>query len=231
MDDSLWLEKSATLPIYGKKLASKIEWAIRGPFGLVPTDVGLPSKNRLSNSLTPVDVDILLTSIDQVIFDEDYRQWELSLKTFNRVIHDYEVVSETPTHLVTAPMEERPDLLKLPLIEPGVPWLITDSRLFHLLRETLLSREQSLLESKPVRRFIYDGPIVHFNHYRADWFKAVMSYITTKIHNWECITPAMDPFKDVLASPSRDVANRGIKFFRKVHTERELRRLSIIRRF
>jgi hypothetical protein len=233
-DEHQWDLMSETLPIYGKVLARKLDWVIKGPFGLVPTEAGLSSKIRLNNTLTPVDVDIISTSIDQVIFDEDYRQWEASLRSFNSVIKEIEIVSDVPTYLTYGNLGEkvsRPHHVELfKRIPDWQKVQFPDSLLYWIMRETVLSYHDRVLEQKPVRRFIYNGPLVHFNHYRADWLPTVMSYLSSKIYSWETIVPALDPFKDLTASPLRDVPTRGIKFFKKVHQEVEERR-KYVRRF
>jgi len=41
----------------------------------------------------------------------------------------------------------------------------SESKLFFTLREDLLSKIQSQEEDRPVRRLIFDGPLIHFGFY------------------------------------------------------------------
>jgi len=66
---------------------------------LVPTEAGLSSRIRLNSALTPVDVDIMSTSIDQVVFNQDLDQWEKSLKTLNEVVRSFELNAPVDTYL------------------------------------------------------------------------------------------------------------------------------------
>lgn len=93
----------------------------------------------------------------------------------------------------------------------------TNSDLFFFLREELLKQHNTLMENKPVRRFIFNGPLIHFGFYAKDWLKIVMDYITSKIQSVSVTVPSTDPFKDMSMSiPNRSV-NRSKVFFRKVY--------------
>lgn len=62
----------SSLPFYGKRALKSLDWLIKGPFGLVPTESGLSPKLRLDNSLNPVMIDMILSSIDQVKHDTNH---------------------------------------------------------------------------------------------------------------------------------------------------------------
>lgn len=173
LDEPIWDSMSQTLPLYGKRLASKLEWVIKGPFGLVPTEAGLSSQLRLHNALTPVDIDILSSSIDHTIHSENVRRWENSLATFNKVVRAFELRVPVDTYLTYGRAHSQTDdRSRLPRIWGEYPdfrrYSVNDSRLFFLMRETILSMEDRILEDKPVRRFLFNGPLVMTNHYRAD---------------------------------------------------------------
>lgn len=128
---------------------------------------------RLNNSITPVDVDMIATSIDEIIHKEKVHQWDVAISDFNRSVHDFEVKMPVDTNLLLVEPETNSILRNiinsiLRKAPKEFRYDISDSSLYFLLRETLLNAEPQLMEDKPVRRFFFNGPLVHFNHYRSD---------------------------------------------------------------
>jgi len=46
----------------------------------------------------------------------------------------------------------------------------------------------------PVRRFVFDGPIIMFNYYREGFMKEIIKYITTKVNIPDETVSPFDPF-------------------------------------
>nr|UPW42134.1 MAG: putative RNA dependent RNA polymerase [Guangxi sediment mito-like virus 2] len=206
------------VPYYRAKSIKALEWVLKGPFGLIPTEFGLSSRLRLNNSLTSVSVDILLSAIDEEIHLFKVDSWNRDLLSFNNVIRTWEIFFKygymAMTDIYTCSSIRNLDMSKVPISER---WDISESDLYFYMREILLNKESRLLEKKPVRRLIFDGPLIHFGFYNPKWAETVMSYITSKIHSGTTYVPTMDPFKDLsLSKPNRNITF-GNKFFTKVY--------------
>jgi len=116
----------------------------------------------LNNSLTPVTVDMILTSIDTIAHRNDERLWLRELASSSQIFREFEV-SKTPfplglTRAVYLDEEGKESSL----------YLLRDSNLFHLMRKTLFENLQRIEGDKPVRRYVFDGPLIMTNHYRSD---------------------------------------------------------------
>jgi len=57
-----------SVPTVRKSQLSRISWLVKGPFGFVPTEDGLSASIKLSNSLSAVQMDRFLSSIDEAKF-------------------------------------------------------------------------------------------------------------------------------------------------------------------
>lgn len=60
--------------------------------------------------------------------------------------------------------------------------------------EKYLSEINTFNSNSPVRRFIFDGPIINFNYYREGFMKEIVKYITQKVSAPEQSISAFDPF-------------------------------------
>jgi len=61
------------IPTIRKSALKELQWLVKGPFGFIPTESGLSSSMRLSNSLTSVSMDSLLSSIDDALHQLSYK--------------------------------------------------------------------------------------------------------------------------------------------------------------
>lgn len=206
LDEKKWDEVlSTSFPFYGRKVLSSMTWLVKGPFGLVPTESGLSTTLRLNNSLNPVMIDMILSSIDRTMHGENLAKWFGEVSELRHIMSNFEVHGNVDTKLVDSETKDC--------------FTIFDSSLFFSMRSTLLDQHSRLVKEKPVRRIIFDGPLIMTNHYRADWLQTCMSYIQSKIKNWELINPVSDPFKDTTDQTISRDHTRGIRFFRKVQLD------------
>jgi hypothetical protein len=60
--------------------------------------------------------------------------------------------------------------------------------------EKYLSEINTFNSTAPVRRFIFDGPIINFNYYREGFMKEIVRYITMKVNVPDEPVSPFDPF-------------------------------------
>jgi len=165
-----------SVPTVRKSQLNRLKWLVKGPFGFIPTVDGLSASIKLSNSLSAVSMDRFLSSIDEAKFILNLRTWERNLKKTNDIIRS---------------------LLAMESI-PGFEGLdIKDSPLYLYILDNYWSKYAELISEKPVRRLIFDGPIIFFNYYRESWKFETMKYIKSKLQDDrdETFSP-LDPFSD-----------------------------------
>lgn len=59
---------------------------VKGPFGFIPTEDGLSTSIKLSNSLSAVQMDRFLSSIDEAKFRLNSQLWERNLSITDETI-------------------------------------------------------------------------------------------------------------------------------------------------
>lgn len=93
----------------------------------------------------------------------------------------------------------------------------TSSPLYSFIREQFGNKLSQLVIDKPVRRLIFDGPLLHFTFYTESWCDRLMEHITQKIRNdlQETVSPS-NPFKDDKVILPLQGNNKGLNFFRSV---------------
>lgn len=118
---------------------------MKGPFGFIPTADGLSSRLKMTNSLSAVSMDSLLSSIDEAKFNIALRTYTKSIGTFEKLITSLMLIDKTV----------------------GFDYPAMDNPIYkHILVIYHEAIDKFILE-KPVRRLIFDGPLVFTNFYRA----------------------------------------------------------------
>lgn len=162
------------VPGVRNKMTQALKWTVLGPFGLVPTADGLTSQMRLVNSLSAVRIDSLISSIDDALHRKAVeRHWDV-----------IEKITRTLTRLYV--WDPAKDFL-------DDPWIFAADQVRQLIIDLYQLKLQELSENPPVRRFIFDGPLILTNHYRVGWGKEVMEYISKKLEYVPPV-PILDPF-------------------------------------
>jgi hypothetical protein len=93
----------------------------------------------------------------------------------------------------------------------------TSSPLYSFIRGQFGNKLSTLVQDKPVRRLIFDGPLLHFTFYTESWCDGLMEHLTKKIQSdsQETVSPS-NPFKDdKVILPLRGNI-KGISFFKHV---------------
>jgi hypothetical protein len=93
----------------------------------------------------------------------------------------------------------------------------TSSPLYSFIRGQFGNKLSTLVQDKPVRRLIFDGPLLHFTFYTEGWCDGLMEHLTKKIQSdsQETVSPS-NPFKDdKVILPLRGNI-KGISFFKHV---------------
>lgn len=117
------------------------------------------------------------------------------VSSFKTLLYKFEVLGDVDTELVMPVSIDDEGLLTLPvgssiqdyytkqereslvvddlavrrrLVSYGIPYGLHDSALYFSLRSSLLNRMNRFVSEKPVRRFIFGGPLIMTNHYRVD---------------------------------------------------------------
>lgn len=100
---------------------------------------------KLNRSLTLVDMHILLSCIDEAKFDLDLKMWTANMQETIHVLFRLGLSSKP------AGFEVFQDF--------------TSSPLYSFIREQFGNKLTQLVIDKPVRRFIFNGPLLHFTFY------------------------------------------------------------------
>jgi hypothetical protein len=98
-----------------------------------------------------------------------------------------------------------------------------------LILSDLIDMRELLEHQAPVRRFIFDGPLILTSFYREGYELEIAKYISNKINAYvDSSTPVFDPLQDNdVILPFKSLAP-GENFFGKV---RELERVKDLERF
>jgi len=60
---------------------------VKGPFGFIPTADGLTASLKLTNSLSAVMMDSLLSSMDFAFFKVNLKRWESNVKYAGKTVY------------------------------------------------------------------------------------------------------------------------------------------------
>jgi hypothetical protein len=175
----------------------RLLWLVLGPFGFIPSKDGLSASMKLNRSLTLVDMHILLSCIDEAKFDLDLKMWTTNMQETIHVLFRLGLLSEP------AGFEVFTDF--------------TSSPLYSFIREQFGNKLSQLVIDKPVRRFIFNGPLLHFTFYSEGWETNLMSAITATIKSDDNSTVSpLNPFlDDNVVLPLRGNV-KGLNFFKHV---------------
>jgi len=188
------------VPMIRKSQVLSLKWLVLGPFGFIPTADGLTASLRLTNSLSAVRMDILLSSIDRAKYQLNYQTFEKNIrKTVNIIV--------------------MLKCLDRPIGVEAIDYNFNDSPVIRMiLRDYKLYLDQ-LIQRKPVYRLIFDGPLVFTNFYRESWMKEMLEYITSKIKDSssETVSPN-DPFADDKVLLPFQTSMKGEDFFALVQS-------------
>jgi hypothetical protein len=65
---------------------------VKGPFGFIPTADGLTASMKLTNSLSAVMMDSLLSSMDEAFFKISLRRWESNVKYAGKTVYQLRTI-------------------------------------------------------------------------------------------------------------------------------------------
>ncbi|QKI79961.1 RNA-dependent RNA polymerase [Erysiphe necator associated mitovirus 13] len=165
-----------SIPTVRKSQLERLSWLVKGPFGFIPTADGLSTSIKLTNSLSAVSMDRFLSSIDDAKHILNLKTWERNLSITNDVIRQLLGLKEIPGFKGLNPL---------------------DSPIYNHILDRYWSSYGDIISKKPVRRFIFDGPLVFVNYYRQSWKFEMMDYIKSKVKDTSNETISLlDPFKD-----------------------------------
>jgi len=83
IDEDKVTDMFKTVPTIRASALEQLLWVVKGPFGFIPTRSGLSSSMKLTNSLTSVSMDSLLSSIDDALHKLKYEAYTLSVNKFH----------------------------------------------------------------------------------------------------------------------------------------------------
>lgn len=185
-----------TIPTVRKSQGEKFKWLVLGPFGFIPSTDGLSASLKLTNSLSAVEMDILLTSITETKFNMDKQLWESNMKKTIKIICD----------------------LKLLTKPPGSDFDIRKSLTYQVIIGDYEREIYELARSMPEYRIKFSSGPLFTGFYRKMWMKPMMNHIHSLIHDisQETLIP-LDPFAvDKVELPFKS-NSKGEDFFRLVH--------------
>jgi len=214
-----------------------------GPFGLIPTRDGLTSSMKLVNSLTPVRVDSLISTIDEVIHEENLINWNNELDRINQHLiawqrpiipgfHYSEAFQPLGLRLLAWMKRNQgnvgPHFLvdprNLSLVDkPGFIQLLSPIRV--LLLGQLEKKFSDILHERPMKKIMFNGPIIMFNYYREGYMEEIVKYISSKVSTIVKPSVTFDPFEAPKTEIPR-LLGKGDAFFMKVR-ERQLERTKV----
>jgi hypothetical protein len=191
-------QRFSSIPTVSKQFGvDKLLWLVLGPFGFIPSKDGLSAFMKLNRSLSLVDMHILLSCVDEAKFDLDKKTWEANIQETIHTLFRFGLLSEP------AGFEVFTDFASSPL--------------YSFIRAQFGNKLSTLVQDKPVRRLIFDGPLLHFTFYTEGWCDGLMEHLTKKIQSdsQETVSPS-NPFKDdKVILPLRGNI-KGISFFKHV---------------
>lgn len=100
---------------------------------------------KLGRSLTLVDMHILLSCVDESKFHLDKKSWESNVQETVETLLKFDMLSKP------AGFEVYDDFKTSPV--------------FTFIRREFGNKFTNLIKDKPVRRFFFDGPLLHFTFY------------------------------------------------------------------
>lgn len=153
----------SSIPTVRKSSLKDLLWTIKGPFGFIPSETGLTSSMRLVNSLTSVRIDSLISSIEDAKHRLQHDNWAINVRKMHQTINKFE-------NLTTIPVLEIEQV-------GGVLHRYIINRLYTDLFD--------LNSKEPVRRFFFNGPLIHFGTYSDNWAVAVYKHIAASIHEFD----------------------------------------------
>jgi hypothetical protein len=65
---------------------------VKGPFGFIPTVDGLTASMKLTNSLSAVMMDSLLSSMDEAFFKAHLKRWESNVKYAGKTVYSLRTI-------------------------------------------------------------------------------------------------------------------------------------------
>lgn len=175
----------------------RLLWLVLGPFGFIPSKDGLSASMKLNRSLTLVDMHILLSCIDEAKFNLDKKMWEANIQETIHILFRLGLLSEPNGFEIFADF--------------------TSSPVYSFIREQFGNKLTHLVMDKPIRRLIFNGPLLHFTFYNENWCDGLMEHITSTIGNdsSETVSP-MNPFKDDSVILPLQGNVKGLNFFKHV---------------
>lgn len=177
---------------------------MKGPFGFIPTVDGLTASIKLTNSLSAVMMDSLLSSMDEAFFKIAVQRWESNVKYAGKTVYNLRTIQSLA----------------------GISFDLTQSPFLKAMLSSWVARTDDLLRDKPVRRIIFDDPYMVFtNYYRENWMMEMMYNIKYKIKaRTEAMSlPLMDPFRSdsvVLPLSSTNRANNYWALVQQIEKEK-----------
>lgn len=191
-----------SVPTVRKSQVESMKWVVLGPFGFIPSADGLTSSMKLVNSLSAVKMDSLLSSIDQAKFELDLRTWEGNMK---RTVDSLIKISIAPV----------PDFVRDQFELSNFD--VRTSPVLQRIKSELQNHLNDLALRKPVRRLIFDGPLVMTNFYRQTWMEEMMKFITSKIRKSDQETVScVDPYQTDKVDLPFQTSLKGVNFFHEV---------------
>lgn len=199
LDEPIVNKMFSRVPFYTRKAQTHgLIWLVKGPFGFVPTVDGLTSGYRNVSALTTVRISSLLDSIDAVKHQVLTSEWSQALKSTVNSWSEFKAVTHVEKYTVLGPC-----------IQTTWYWNQIDK----FYRNELID----LIQSKPVRRFIFGGgPLIMFDYGRKSYSLELLEYIKTKIFSGDPPLMKMDPFSDEKVLFPLATPVKGINFFREV---------------
>nr|AHF48627.1 RNA-dependent RNA polymerase [Sclerotinia sclerotiorum mitovirus 11] len=165
------------VPTVRKSQLETILWTIKGPFGFVPTRVGLASFLTMSSSLTPVRANQIIDAVRRVKHQFDVNTW----KTAVRKAIEFQIsISE----------------LYYPVGFSSYPSGFENSSVRRAIIHQNSLDLQSLGASAPRWRLVFGGPLIMMDYYRASYEQEIVAYIKELItdQSFEVSIGGGDPF-------------------------------------
>nr|ALD89100.1 RNA-dependent RNA polymerase [Macrophomina phaseolina mitovirus 1] len=165
------------VPTVRKSQLETILWTIKGPFGFVPTRVGLASFLTMSSSLTPVRANQIIDAVRRVKHQFDVNTW----KTAVRKAIEFQIsISE----------------LYYPVGFSSYPSGFENSSVRRAIVHQNSLDLQSLGTSAPRWRLVFGGPLIMMDYYRASYEQEIVAYIKELItdQSFEVSIGGGDPF-------------------------------------
>nr|UPW42105.1 MAG: putative RNA dependent RNA polymerase [Inner Mongolia sediment mitovirus 2] len=190
-----------------KSALKELLWCVKGPFGFIPTASGLSSSMRLNSSQLAIELDSLLTSIDDALGEVKYKHWSTYVEKSHKVL------SQISERLANWELNYGP----LPLFR----------YIYTLYEKDFMELVLAMPSHRSLQLY---APLDPQERYPDDWVPRAMKEIQSQIREEDDhpVAPISNPFVVEKVSLPFQTSVKSVNFFQEV---RRIDKARVIREY